>query len=86
MARISLEEFYSGEGNGQKYGIMGEVFKDILMNGTPPEYTEQTWCDMLLVKYTLIAAEKLKKEGDCVSEITDAQSLSFYAENCYEDT
>ena len=80
MARISLEELYRGEGTGGTYNIMGEVVKDLLVNGVPPKYDEDTWREILLVKHTLIAAEKMKNEGDFVSGLTDAEPPSSYAE------
>ena len=86
MARISLEELYRGEGAGEQYGIMGEVVKDLLVNGIPPEYDEDTWREMLLVKHTLIATEKMKKEGDFVSGLTGMESLSSYVEEHDENT
>lgn len=78
MAQMSLEELYRGEGAGAKYGIMGEVMKDFFTNGRPSEYDERTWLDMLLVKHTLIAADKMKIEGDTVSGMTDDVSPSSY--------
>ena len=78
MAQMSLEELYRGEGVGEKYGILGEVMKDFLQNGCPSEYDERTWLEMLLVKHTLIAAEKMKNEGDTVSGMTDDMSSSSY--------
>ena len=78
MAQMSLEELYRGESAGEKYGIMGEVMKDFLQNGCPAEYDERTWLDILLVKHTLIAAEKMKNEGDTVSGMTDDMSSSSY--------
>ena len=86
MARISLEELYCGEGAGSRYNIMGEVMKDLLTNGVPLEYDEDTWREMLLVKHTLTAAEKMKNEGDFVSGLTDAEPLSSYAEVQNENT
>ena len=80
MAQISIEELYRGEGNGEKYGILGQVMKDFLTNGHPAEYDERTWIEMLIVKHTLITVEKMKKEGDFVSGITDIEPLSYYAE------
>lgn len=71
MVQISLEELYRGEGAGAKHGIMGEVMKDFFTNGYPSEHDERTWLDMLLVKHALIAAEKMKNEGDTVSDVTD---------------
>jgi len=78
MARMSLEELYRGEGAGEKYGIMGEVMKDFFQNGCPSEYDERTWLEMLLVKHALMAAEKMKNEGDTVSGMTDDMSSSSY--------
>ena len=78
MAQMSLEELYRGEGAGEKYGILGEVMKYFLQNGRPAEYDERTWLDMLLVKHALIAAEKMKNEGDTVSGMTDDMSSSSY--------
>lgn len=78
MARMSLEELYRGEDAGEKYGIMGEVMKDFFENGRPSEYDERTWLEMLLVKHALIAAEKMKSEGDTVSGMTDSVPLSSY--------
>ena len=72
MAQMSLEELYRGEGGGEKYGIMGEVMKDFLQNGRPSEYDERTWLEMLL------AAEKMKNEGDTVSGMTDDVPPSSY--------
>ena len=78
MAQMSLEELYRGEGVGEKYGILGEVMKDFFQNGCPSEYDERTWLEMLLVKHALMAAEKMKNEGDTVSGMTDDMSSSSY--------
>ena len=78
MAQMSLEELYRGESAGEKYGIMGEVMKDFLQNGRPSEYDERTWLDMLLVKHALIAADKMKLEGDSISGMTDTEPPSSY--------
>ena len=82
MARITIEELYRGERNGEKYGsgIMGAVAKDLLTRGVPKDYDKQTWTEMLFIKYTLAIAEKLKQEGDFVSGMTDVEPLSFSAE------
>ena len=86
MAQMSLEELYRGEGAGEKYGILGEVMKDFFENGPPSEYDERTWLDMLLVKYALIAAEKMKNEGDTVSGMTDDMSSSSYVRRNENDS
>lgn len=78
MAQMSLEELYRREGAGERCCIMGEVMKDFFTNGRPSEYDERTWLYMLLVKHTLIVADKMKNEGDTVSGLTDDVSPSFY--------
>ena len=52
--------------------------KDFLQNGRPSEYDERMRVDMLLVKHALIAAEKMRQEGDTVSGMTDDVSSSSY--------
>ena len=74
MARMTVEEIYRGE----KYDVMSAATVDYLMNGRPAEYDERTWLEMLLVKHTLIAAEKMKNEGDTVLGMTDDMSSSSY--------
>ena len=74
MARVTVEEIYRGE----KYDVMGAATADYLMNGRATEYDERTWLEMLLVKHTLMAAEKMKNEGDTVSGMTDDMSSSSY--------
>ncbi len=73
MAQISIAEIYSGE----KYGVMSAAITDYMSNGRPSEYDERTWVDMLLVKHALIAAEKMRQEGDTVSGMTDDVSSSL---------
>ncbi len=74
MAQITVEEVY----NGAKYEVMSSAVAEYLKNGRPVEYDEQTWMDMLLVKYALIAADKMKIEGDSISGMTDCESSSSY--------
>lgn len=74
MARITVEEVY----NGAKYDVMSAAMAEYLRNGRPSEYDERTWLEMLLVKHALIAAEKMKNEGDTVSGMTDDMSSSSY--------
>ena len=63
---------------GRKVRLMGEVMKDFLQNGRPSEHDERTWLEMLLVKHALMAAEKMKSEGDTVSGMTDSVPPSSY--------
>ncbi len=74
MARMTVEEVY----NGDKYDVMSAATADYLMNGHAAEYDERTWLEMLLVKHTLMAAEKMKNEGDTVSGMTDSVPPSSY--------
>ena len=76
MAQYKFEELH-GVG---KYHIFDNVMKDFFENGCNPDYEEQTWLEMLFIKHTLLAAEKMKQEGDTVVGITDAVSPSCYAE------
>lgn len=74
MARVTVEEVYRGE----KYDVMSAATADYLNNGRPSEYDERTWLEMLLVKHALMAAEKMKNEGDTVSGLTDDAPPSSY--------
>ena len=74
MARITIEEVYRGE----KYGVMSAAMAEYLANGSPSECDERTWVEMLIVKHALIAADKMKLEGDSISGMTDAESSSSY--------
>ena len=60
------------------YGVMSAAIADYMSNGRPSEYDERTWIDMLLIKHALIAAEKIRQEGDTMSEMTDDMSSSSY--------
>lgn len=74
MAQISIADIYSGE----KYDVMSAAMSEYLRDGRPSEYDERTWVDMLLVKHALIAAEKMRKDGDTVSGMADDVSSSSY--------
>ena len=83
MARISIEALYTGEGAGGKYGnggIMGAVMTELFTHGVPEGYDAKTWAEMLLIKYTLVAAEQMKQEGDSISGMTDSEPSSFRTE------
>ena len=72
MAQITVEEVY----NGAKYGVMSAAVAEYLKDGRPAEYDERTWVDMLLVKHTLLAAEKMKIEGDSITNQEEPVCLS----------
>ncbi len=61
MAKLTLQELYLGD----KYNIMGEAIKDFLQNGSP-DYEERTGIELLIVKHTILATEKMKQNGDYV--------------------
>ena len=65
MAKITIEELYRGE----KYDIMSAVAVRAMMLGID-ERTEEgrTWIEMEFVRQTLIAIERMKKNGDCIAE------------------
>ncbi len=74
MAQISIAEIYSGE----KYDVMSAAMAEYLKDGRPSEYDERTWVEMLIVKHTLIAADKMEIEGGTVSGMTDDVPLYSY--------
>ena len=65
MAKITIEELYRGE----KYDIMSAVAVRA-MTLDIDERTEEgrTWVEMELVRQTLIAVDKMKKNGDYIAE------------------
>ena len=65
MAKITIKELYYGD----KYAVMSEVFKTMFL--APPSKAgvdEQTAQELEIVRQTLIAVEKMKKNGDCIAE------------------
>jgi len=74
MARITVEEVYRGD----KYGVMSAAMAEYLTKGRPAEYDERTWMEMLIVKHALLAADKMKLEGDSISGMTDTEPSSSY--------
>ena len=79
MAKITIEELYRGE----KYDIMSAVTAKALMLGIDERCEEgRTWIEMEIVRQTLIAVEKMKKNGDCIAEEELGVRLPFpYAED-----
>ena len=74
MAQITVKELYYGE----RYGVMGEVFKAMLL---APDKTvdEQTRLELEIVRQTLIAAEKMKQNGDCIAEGDLGRTAAVFA-------
>ncbi len=73
MTQITVEDVYCGE----RYSVMGEVMKDLSAHGIMNGYDARTWLEMHLVKHSLIAAERIIKEGGFVSDIIGTEPLSF---------
>ena len=75
MAKITIEELYRGE----KYDIMSAVAVKAMALSID-ERTEEgrTWIEMELVRQSLIAVEKMKKNGDGIAEgeLGDAVTVS----------
>ena len=75
MASISINDPYRGEGPGEKYsGIRNAVFHKAFTKGIPEDGSEQTWIELLTVKHTFFAAERMKTEGDVGSELSETAS------------
>lgn len=65
MAKFTIKELYYGD----KYGIMGEVVKAIMQNPNWDNAEDlDTVRELEIIRQTLIAAKKMKQNGDCVSE------------------
>ena len=75
MAKLTIEQLYYGD----EYGVMGQVIKFLLQN-PPPAVTidPNTYRELEIVRQTLIAVEKMKKNGDCIAEgeLGDAVTVS----------
>ena len=79
MAKLTVKQLYYGD----KYGVMGQVIKSLLQN-PPPTVTidPNTYRELEIVRQTLIAVEKMKKNGDCIAEDElGVQSLFAYTED-----
>ena len=75
MAKYTIEELYRGE----KYSILSAVGAKAIRSGIDPHTADgQTWLEMELIRQTLITAEKMKQNGDCIAEgeLGDAVTVS----------
>ena len=75
MAQMSIEQIYSGG----KYSVISAAVEEYMRDGRHPEYDERTWIDLLIVKRALMAADKMKTEGDSVLGLIDDESPSLYS-------
>ena len=64
MAKITIEELFYGD----KYGVMGEVVKQVFARQGEFVADPHTFRELEIVRQTLIAVEKMKKNGDCIAE------------------
>ena len=65
MAKITIKDLYYGD----KYAVISEVFKTMfLASPNKAGVDEQTALELEIVRQTLIAVEKMKKNGDCIAE------------------
>ena len=74
MAKITIEELFYGD----KYGVMGEVVKQVFARQDEFVADPHTFRELEIVRQTLIAVEKMKKNGDCIAEgeLGDAVTVS----------
>ena len=74
MAKITIEELFYGD----KYSVMGEVVKQVFARQDEFIADPNTFRELEIVHQTLIAVEKLKKNGDCIAEVElgDAVTVS----------
>ena len=75
MAKIMIKDLYYGD----KYAVMSEVFKTMFLTSpNKVSVDEQTELELEIVRQTLIAVEKMKKNGDCIAEgeLGDAVTVS----------
>ena len=65
MEKITIKELYYGD----KYAVISEVFKTMFLSSpNKAGVDEQTVLELEIVHQTLIAVEKLKKNGDRIAE------------------
>ena len=74
MAKITIKELYYGD----KYAVMSEVFKTMFfVSPNKAGVDEQTALELEIVRQTLIAVEKMKKNGDCIAEEALGDTVTF---------
>ena len=64
MSKITIEELFYGD----KYGVMSEVVKQVFARQDEFAADPHTFRELEIVRQTLIAVEKMKKNGDCITE------------------
>ena len=73
--KLTVEQLYYGD----EYGVMGEVIKSLLQN-PPPKVTIDpiAYRELEIVRQTLIAVEKMKKNGDCIAEANSVRTVTVF--------
>ena len=66
MAKITIEELFYGD----TYGMMGEVVKQVFARQEEFVADPHTFRELETVCQTLIAVEKMKKNGDCIAKLS----------------
>ena len=76
MAKITIQELFYGD----KYGVMGEVVKQVFARQDEFVADPHTFRELEIVRQTLIAVEKMKKNGECIADgkLGDAVTVSLY--------
>ena len=73
MAKITIEKLFYGD----KYSVMGEVVKQIFARRDEFVADPHTFRELEIVRQTLIAVEKMKKNGDCIAEKELGDTVTF---------
>ena len=73
MAKITVEELFYGD----KYAVMGEVVKQVFARQDEFVAAPHTFRELEIVRQTLIAVEKMKKNGDCIAEGELGDTVTF---------
>ena len=73
MAKITVEELFYGD----KYGVMSEVVKQVFARQDKFVADPHTFRELEIVRQTLIAVEKMKKNGDCIAEEELGDTVTF---------
>ena len=74
MAKLTVKQLYYGD----EYGVRGQVIKSLLQNPPPAATIDpNTYRELEIVRQTLIAVEKMKKNGDCIAEEELGDTVTF---------
>lgn len=76
MAKITIEQLFYGN----KYRVRNEVVKQVFARQDEFVADPHTFRELEIVRQTLIAVEKMKKNGECIAdgELGDAVTVSLY--------